>query len=62
MKKNIFALKINLPLAKFEIDGLRLVSNALIFSDDISVDIQLVTFSLLCNFKGLKTGAKTRKF
>ena len=62
MKKNIFALKINLPLAKFEIDGLRLVSNALIFSDDIPVDIQLVTFSLVCNFKGLKTGTKTRKF
>ena len=39
----------------------RLVSNGLIFSDDIPVNIQLVTFLLLSNFSKLSIGAKTRK-
>ena len=42
--------------------GWKLVSNVLIFSDDIPVDIQLVTFLLLSNINDLSTGAKTRKF
>ena len=39
----------------------RLLSNGLIFSDDIPVEIQLVTFLLLSNIRELSTGAKTRK-
>ena len=36
----------------------RLVSNGLIFSDDIPVDTQLVTFFLLSNISKLNIGAK----
>ena len=42
--------------------GSRFLSNALIFSDDIPVDIQLVVFLLRCNIRELSIGAKTRKF
>ena len=42
--------------------GSRLVSNGLIFSDDIPVDIQLVTLSLLSIINELSIGAKTKKF
>ena len=49
MKKKIFCAKIELlnfkftlPLAKLNKVGSRLVSNGLIFSGDIPVDIQLV--------------------
>ena len=42
--------------------GSRLVSNGLIFSDDIPVDIQLVTLSLLSIINELRIGAKTKKF
>ena len=37
-------IKITLPLAKLDIVGSSLVSNGLIFSDNIPVDIQLATF------------------
>ena len=41
--------------------GSRLVSNGLIFSDDIPVDIQLVTFLLLSYIKELSIGEKNEK-
>ena len=50
-----------LPLAKLDMIGSKLVSNGLIFSDDIPVDIQLVTFLLLSNITELSIGRKTRK-
>ena len=69
MKKRIFCtktellnFKFTLPLAKLDIVGSRLVSNGLVFSDDIPVIIQLVTFLLLCNIRELRTETKTRKF
>ena len=48
--------KFNLPLAKLDIVG-----SSLIFSHDIPIDIQSVTFSLLSNIRELSTKAKTRK-
>ena len=56
MKKKIFARKqsceilgIILSLANLGMVGSSLVPNSLIFSDDILVNIQLVTFLLLSN-------------
>ena len=46
-KAKLLNFKITLPLVKLGMPGSRLVSNGLIFSDDIPVDIQLVTFLLL---------------
>ena len=54
--------KITLPLAKLDMVGSRLVTNVLIFSDDILVDIQSVTFELLSDINELSIRAKTRKF
>ena len=48
-KTELLKFKITLPLSKLNMVGSRLVSNGLIFSDDISVDIQLVNFLLLSN-------------
>ena len=48
-------------MAKLVMVGSRLVSNGLIFSDDIPVTIQLVTFLLLSNISELRIGAKTIK-
>ena len=42
--------------------GSRLASNGLIFSDDIPVDIQLVTFLLLSYIMELNIGEKKEKF
>ena len=42
--------------------GSRLVSNGLIFSDDIPVDIQLVIFLLLSYIMELSIGEKNEKF
>ena len=42
--------------------GSRLVSHDLIFSDDIPVNIQFVTFLSLSNISELSTGVKTKKF
>ena len=50
-----------LPLDKLDMIRSRLVPNGLIFSDDIPVDIQLVTFLLLYNISELSIGAKTKK-
>ena len=54
IKTELLNFNITLPLAKLGIVSSKLVSNGLIFSDDIPVNIQLVTFLLL--------GAKTKKF
>ena len=43
-KTELLNFKITLPLAKLDMVGSRLVSNDLIFLDDIPVDIQVVTF------------------
>ena len=49
IKTELLTLKNTLPLAKLYMVGSRLVSNSLIFSGDIPVDIQLVTFLLPSN-------------
>ena len=49
-KIELINFKITLPLAKLDIVGSRLVSNGLIFSDDIPVDIQLVTFFIAIQY------------
>ena len=59
---DLLNFKITLPLAKLDMVDSRLVSNGLIFSDDIPVDIQLVTFLLLSNIRELSIGAKTKNF
>ena len=61
-KTELLNFKITLPLAKLDMVGSRLISNGLIISDDIPVDIQSVTFLLLSNIRELSIGAKTRKF
>ena len=61
-KKNLLNFKITLPMDKLDMVGSRLVSNGLIFSDDILVKIQLVTFLLLSNIRELSIWSKTRKF
>ena len=48
-KTELLNFKINLPLAGLDMVSSRLVSNGLIFSDEILVDIQSTTFLLLCN-------------
>ena len=48
-KTELSNFKINLPLAGLDKVSSRLVSNGLIFSDEILVDIQSITFLLLCN-------------
>ena len=54
--------KITLPLAKLDMIGSRLVSNGLIFSDNVPVDIYLVTFFSLLNIRELRIGTETRNF
>ena len=61
-KTEFLNFKIAFPLAKLDMFGSRLVSNSLIFSDVISVDIQLVTFLLLSNIREVNTGVKIRNF
>ena len=53
--------KITISFAKLDIVGSRLVSNGLIFSDDIPVLIQLVTILLLWNVSKLSIGTETKK-
>ena len=43
-KTKLLNFKITLQLVKLDTVGSRLVSNGLIFSDDIPVDTQLITF------------------
>ena len=47
-------------LGKLDMVGSRLVSDVLIFSSDILVDIQLLTFLLLSKVSELSIGAKTK--
>ena len=54
--------KITLPLAKLDMIGSRLVSNGLILSDNVPVDIYLVTFFSLLNIRELRIGTETRNF
>ena len=61
-KTELLYFKITLPLAKLDIVGSRLVSNGLSFSDDIPVDIQLVTFLLVSNIKEINIGENSKKF
>ena len=60
-KTKLLNFEFTLPLAKLDIVASRLISNGLMFSDDIPVNIQLVTFLLLSNIRKLSIGAKTRK-
>lgn len=57
MNKNFTALKerfkVTLPLTKLEMIGSRLVTNDLIISDDILLDMQFVTFLLLSSIRAL---------
>ena len=53
--------KVTLILAKLDMFGSRLILNDLIFSGDILVDIQLVSFLLLCNVSELSIGEETKK-
>ena len=69
MKKKIFCtktqllnLKITLSLPKLDIISSKLVSNGLIFSVDILVNIQLVHVLLLSNIGEISIGVKTRNF
>ena len=69
MKKNSFCTKtelvnfdITLPEAKFHMVGSRLVSKALIFSNDILANIQVITFLLLSNIRELSIRENTRTF
>ena len=61
-KTKLLNFKITLPLDKLDNVSSRLVYTGLIFSDDIPVDIQLVTFLLLSNISELRTGVRTKKF
>ena len=51
-----------LSLAKIDIIGTRVGSSGLMFCDDISVNIQLVSFLLVSHMSQLSTGAITKKF
>ena len=62
IKAELLNFKITLPMANLDMVGSRLVSNGLIFSDDILVKIQLVTFLLLSNIRELSIGSKRKKF
>ena len=60
-KTEMLNFNITLPLIKLDLVSSTLVSNNLIFSENIPVDIQLVTSLLLSNIEEISIGAKTRK-
>ena len=60
-KTGLTNFQITLPLDKLDIVHLGLVSNGLIFSDVVPVDIQLVTFLLLFNISDLKIGERAKR-
>ena len=60
-KTELLNFKITLPLAKLDMVGSKLVSNGLMFSDDIRVDTQLLPFLLLSNISKLIIGGNTKK-
>ena len=61
-KTELLNLNITPPLVTLGMVDLRLVSNDLVFSSDIPVYIQLVTFLLLCNLSELSIGVKSKIF
>ena len=61
-KTELLNLNITLPLVTLDMVGLRLVSNDLMFSRDIPVYIQLVTFLLICSLSELSIGVKSKIF
>ena len=61
-KTELLDLKVTLPLAKVDMVSSRLLLNGFIFSGDIPVSMQLVTFLLLSNVSKLSIGVKTKKF
>ena len=61
-KRKLLNFKITLPLAKLDMVSSRLLSNCLIYSDHIPVNIQLVTFLLLFIIGALSIEAKTINF
>ena len=61
-KTELLNFKITLTLAKLDMVGSRLVSNGLNVSNDIPLDIQLVTSLMLSNNNELSIAAKTKKF
>ena len=58
-KTELLNIKITLLLAKLDMVGSRLLSNDLIFLDDIPVNIQLIAFLLPSNIGELSIGTKT---
>ena len=60
-KTGLTNFQITLPLDKLDIVHSGLVSNDLIFSDVVPVDIQLVTFLLLFNISDLKIGERAKR-
>ena len=60
-KTELLNFKITLPLTKLDMVGSKLVSNGLMFSDDIRVDTQLLPFLLLSNISKLSIGGNTKK-
>ena len=62
IKTELLNFRITLPLDKLDMTGLRLVSNGLIFSGDILVNIQVITFLLLSSISELSIEAKIKKF
>ena len=58
-RTGLLNFKFTLPCAKLAIVGSRSVPNDLIFSDNILVAIQLVTFLSLSNIRELIIGTKT---
>ena len=62
IKIELLNFKIIQPIAKLDMVGSKLVSNGLIFLDDILFNIQLVILLLLFNITELNIRAKTKKF
>ena len=58
----LLSFKLNLPAAKLDMVGARLVSNDLRFLVDTPVHIQPVTFLLLSSVSELSTKTKTKTF
>ena len=58
-RTGLLNFKFTLPCAELAIVGSRSVPNDLIFSDNILVTIQLVTFLFLSNIRELIIGTKT---
>ena len=62
IKAELLIFYITVPLDKLDMVGTRLVSNCLIFANDIPVNTQLLTILLLSNTRELTIEAKTQKF